>query len=140
MNKLTIAHGYPSAADTAGTVVGPAGLAYDSNNDILYVASEGDDKIYKLKGAGHATSDLGTMGQVIFDDQTVLHGPLGLIFAPNGNLITANADPTHFPPSDRFADSGEAGGKGDAKQALEQGRAHDADSIARPRSRDCGLL
>src|SRR6516164_5999418 len=39
MNKLTIAH-YPSAADTAGTVVGPAGLAYDSANDILYVASE----------------------------------------------------------------------------------------------------
>ena len=99
MNKLTIAHGYPSAADTAGTVVGPAGLAYDSNNDILYVASEGDNKIYKLKGAGHATSDLGTMGQVIFDDQTVLHGPLGLIFAPNGNLIIANADPAHFSPT-----------------------------------------
>ena len=99
LNKLTIAKGYTSAADTAGTVVGPAGLAYDSDNDILYVASEGDDKIYKLKGAGHATSDLGTMGQVIFDDQTVLHGPLGLIFAPNGNLITANADPTHFSPS-----------------------------------------
>jgi hypothetical protein len=29
----------------------------------------------------------------------VLHGPLGLIFAPNGDLITANADPTHFSPT-----------------------------------------
>ena len=29
----------------------------------------------------------------------MLHGPLGLIFAPNGDLITANADPAHFPPS-----------------------------------------
>jgi len=29
----------------------------------------------------------------------VLHGPLGLIFAPNGDLITANADPAHFSPS-----------------------------------------
>jgi hypothetical protein len=34
LNKLTIAKGYTSAADTAGTVVGPAGLAYDSDNDI----------------------------------------------------------------------------------------------------------
>jgi len=93
-----IASGYTSAPDTAGTVVGPAGLAYDRDNDILYVASEGDDAIYKLKGAGHTTKDLGK-GQAIYADHTTLHGPLGLIFAPNGNLITANADPTHFPPS-----------------------------------------
>ena len=99
MNKLTIAHGYPSAADTAGTVVGPAGLAYDSFNDILYVAAEGDNAIYAVKGAGHFTSEHHGKGQVIFDDQTVLHGPLGLIFAPNGNLIIANADPAHFPPT-----------------------------------------
>jgi hypothetical protein len=98
LDQYTIASGYTSAPDTAGTVVGPAGLAYDSYHDILYVASEGDDAIYKLPGAGSATSDLGT-GTVIYGDQTVLHGPLGLIFAPNGDLITANADPTHFPPS-----------------------------------------
>lgn len=98
LKAITIASGYTSAPDTAGTVVGPAGLAYDSDNDVLYVASEGDDAIYKLKDAGHATGNLGK-GQVIYDDQTVLHGPLGLIFAPNGDLITANADPTHFPPS-----------------------------------------
>jgi len=98
LNKITIASGYTSASDAAGTVVGPAGLAYDRYNDILYVAAEGDNAIYKLKGAGRATSDLGK-GQVIYDDQTVLHGPLGLIFAPNGDLITANADPAHFPPS-----------------------------------------
>jgi hypothetical protein len=98
LDKITIASGYTSAPDTAGTVVGPAGLAYDCNSDTLYVAAEGDNAIYALKGAGHATSNLGK-GQVIYNDQTVLHGPLGLIFAPNGDLITANADPTHFPPS-----------------------------------------
>ena len=98
VKATTIASGYNSAPDTAGTVVGPAGLAYDRENDILYVAAEGDDAIYKLKGAGHATGDLGK-GQVVFNDQTVLHGPLGLIFAPNGDLITANADPAAFPPS-----------------------------------------
>ena len=100
LNKITIASGYTSAPDTAGTVVGPAGLAYDSDNDILYVAAEGDNAIYKVEGAGRAipTTNPGK-GQVIYNDQTVLHGPLGLIFAPNGNLITANADPTHFPPT-----------------------------------------
>jgi hypothetical protein len=98
LDAITIASGYTSAPDTAGTVVGPAGLAYDSYHDILYVAAEGDDAIYKLSGAGHATGNLG-IGTLIYGDQTVLHGPLGLIFAPNGDLITANADPAHFPPS-----------------------------------------
>jgi hypothetical protein len=41
LHATTIASGYTSAPDAAGTVVGPAGLAYDSYNDILYVASEG---------------------------------------------------------------------------------------------------
>ena len=98
LKAITIASGYTSAPDAAGTVVGPAGLAYDSDKDILYVAAEGDNAIYKLKGAGQATGNLGK-GKVIYNDQTVLHGPLGLIFASNGDLITANADPAHFPPS-----------------------------------------
>jgi DNA-binding beta-propeller fold protein YncE len=98
LKAITIASGYVSAPDALGTVVGPAGLAYDRDNDTLYVAAEGDDAIYKLTGAGSATHDLGK-GEVIYADQTVLHGPLGLIFAPNGDLITANADPSHFLPS-----------------------------------------
>lgn len=98
LDAITIASGYSSAPDTAGTVVGPAGLAYDLEDDTLYVAAEGDNAIYKLKGAGTTTKNLGK-GQVVFDDQTVLHGPLGLILAPNGDLIMANADPAHFPPT-----------------------------------------
>jgi hypothetical protein len=98
LKATTIANGYTSAPDAAGTVVGPAGLAYDRETDTLYVADEGDDAIYKLKGAGTTTTNLGK-GQVVYNDQTVLHGPLGLIFASNGDLITANADPTHFPPT-----------------------------------------
>ena len=98
LDAITIASGYKSAPDTAGTVVGPAGLAYDAEDDTLYVAAEGDNAIYKLKGAGTTTTNLGK-GKVVFDDQTVLHGPLGLIFAPNGDLIMANADPAHFPPT-----------------------------------------
>jgi DNA-binding beta-propeller fold protein YncE len=100
LDAITIADGYTSAPDTAGTVVGPAGLAYDPVDDTLYVAAEGDNAIYKLKGAGTTTKNLNLgKGKVVFDDQTVLHGPLGLIFAPNGNLIITNADPAHFSPT-----------------------------------------
>ncbi len=51
LNAITIASGYTSAPNLAGTVVGPAGLAYDREDDTLYVAAEGDNAIYKLKGA-----------------------------------------------------------------------------------------
>jgi hypothetical protein len=98
LDAITIASGYKSANDMAGTVVGPAGLAYDCETDTLYVAAEGDNAIYKLKGAGTTTTNLGK-GEVVYDDQKVLHGPLGLIFASNGDLILANADPAHFPPT-----------------------------------------
>ena len=92
-NSMTIAHGYAFGADPAAVVVGPAGLAYDRNRDILYVASELDNEIFELDGAGHTTTDLGT-GTVLFSDSTHLRGPLGLILATNGHLITANADPS----------------------------------------------
>ena len=51
-NSMTIAHGYAFGADPAAVVVGPAGLAYDRNRDILYVASELDNEIFELDGAG----------------------------------------------------------------------------------------
>jgi hypothetical protein len=98
LKATTIASGYTSQPDAAGVVVGPAGLAYDSIRDVLYVAAEGDDAIYALKGAGQATGTLGK-GQLIYGDQTILHGPLGLIIAPDGDLLTANADPAAFPPA-----------------------------------------
>ena len=93
---VTIASGYQVGTDPAAIVVGPAGLAYDSKNDILYVAAEKDNAIFALAGAGTTTTDLGT-GKLVFADSTLLHGPLGLILTPSGHLITANADPQTVP-------------------------------------------
>jgi hypothetical protein len=87
-----IGSGYGFGPDSAAVVVGPAGLAYDASHDILYVASEMDDTIFALHGAGKTKTSLGT-GTVVYQDAAHLHGPLGLIFAPNGNLLVANADP-----------------------------------------------
>ncbi len=90
---VTIASGYSFGTDTAGLVVGPAGLAYDSKKDTLYVASEDDNAIFAVADASKVSSSSG-MGKMIFSDPAHLHGPLGLIIAPNGDLVTANADPT----------------------------------------------
>jgi len=93
VGSLTIAQGYHFGLDPTAVVVGPAGLVYDGDSDTLYVASELDNEIFALQNAGRTTSDLGT-GDVIFSDSTHLRGPLGLISATNGHLITANADPS----------------------------------------------
>jgi len=98
-SPTTIASGFTFGPDSAGLVVGPAGLAYDIKKDILYIASEDDNEIFALANASKLTSSSGT-GLLVFSDATHLHGPLGLIIAPNGDLITANADPAaHVDPT-----------------------------------------
>lgn len=58
---------------------------------MLYVASTGDNAIYAISDAGTTSHHDGT-GKVVYKDDTHLHGPLGLVLAPNGNLITVNGD------------------------------------------------
>jgi hypothetical protein len=95
----TIASQYAFGPDSAGLVVGPAGLAYDSKKDTLYVASEDDNEIFAIADASSVNSSAGK-GTLIYSDDTHLHGPLGLMIAPNGNLVTANADPAaHVDPN-----------------------------------------
>jgi hypothetical protein len=86
-----IASGYSHGFDPAALVIGPTGLAYDRERDTLYVASTGDNKIFSIADARTSRQD-GGQGKVVYHDDTHLHGPLGLILAPNGNLITANGD------------------------------------------------
>jgi hypothetical protein len=90
MNKTRIGSGYAHQPNGAAVVVGPTGLAYDSDHDTLYVASTDDNEIFAIADAGDRTSDAGP-GFVVFADQN-LHGPLGLVLTPKGNLITANGD------------------------------------------------
>lgn len=91
VSKTRIADGYTHQLNAAAVVVGPTGLAYDPVRETLYVASTADNKIFAIADAGDRTSS-GGPGYVVFGDQKQLHGPLGLVLAPNGNLITANGD------------------------------------------------
>lgn len=92
-----IASGYLHRCDPAAFVVGPTGLALDAVNDILFVASTGDNAIFAIHDASVATNDAG-MGQLVVHDRVRLHGPLGLARAGNGDLITSQGDAVNFDP------------------------------------------
>jgi hypothetical protein len=95
LSKTQIQTGFGHRLDNAAFVVGPSGLAYDAANDILYVASSVDNEIFEITSA--------SVGQgvtaLVVNDQTHLHGPLGLLLLPNGNLLVANSDAQNVDPN-----------------------------------------
>ena len=76
ISKTRIGSGFGHQLIPAIVAVGPTGLAYDWNHDVLYVASTADNEIFGIAEAGERTNSAGT-GFVVFNDQTLLHGPLG---------------------------------------------------------------
>jgi hypothetical protein len=91
LSSVTIGSGYGHAPNGPALVVGPTGLAFNPLLDVLYVASTDDNTIYAIPGATILPTSLGK-GIVVFHDNAVLRGPLGLVLLPDGNLITANGD------------------------------------------------
>ncbi|WP_204356173.1 hypothetical protein [Burkholderia sp. JP2-270] len=92
-----IASGYVNRTDPNALVVGPTGLAYDPNVDVLYVASTGDNAVFAIQNAA-STNRNGGVGRMIYFDTKHLHGPLALALAPNGHLVTANGDAVNADP------------------------------------------
>jgi hypothetical protein len=97
-NAVIVGSGYSHRTDPAALVLGPSGLAYDAQHDILYVAESADNAIYALQGVAEATSSQGT-GGMVFNDATKLHGPLDLTLTPSGHLIVANSDGSNADPN-----------------------------------------
>jgi uncharacterized protein (TIGR03118 family) len=89
-SETRIASGFTTRTDPTALLLGPTGLAYDSRTDTLYVASTADNGVFAIRHAGRVEHDEGT-GKLIIKDSH-LRGPLGLILAPNGDLIVANGD------------------------------------------------
>jgi hypothetical protein len=92
-----VASGYAFRCDPSAVVLGPTGLAYDANRDVLYVASTADNKIFAVINAGKIQHGDGT-GPVIYRDSLHLHGPLGLVLAATGHLIVSNGDAVNADP------------------------------------------
>ena len=86
-----IASGYKHSCDPVTFVDAPTGLAYDKHRDVLYVASTLDNKVFAVGDAGDTNHDRG-VGTLVYADNVHLHGPLGMIQAPNGHLVVSNND------------------------------------------------
>lgn len=92
LEKATrIASGYAHRCDPVTFVDAPTGLVYSAKDDRLYVASTADNKVYVVRDAADRDRDNGT-GTVVYEDNAHLHGPLGMVMAPNGHLLVANND------------------------------------------------
>jgi hypothetical protein len=96
-----IAKGYTVEPHAAALILGPTGLAHDTTTDTLYVASTADNAIFAVpKAAMRSGPPPGTgTGPIIFQDKKHLRGPLALVFAPNGDLITSNGDAVNGDPT-----------------------------------------
>lgn len=90
-NAVVIASGYIHRPDPATFEVGPTGLAYDARNEILYVASTGDNEVFAVRNAGTENGSHGR-GILIYADQVHLHGALAMVLAPDGHLLVSNSD------------------------------------------------
>jgi uncharacterized protein (TIGR03118 family) len=93
-----IGSGFGHVPNMGAVVLGPTGLAFDAQHDILYVASTADNSIFAISNAEHRTSDAGT-GRLVYHDDAHLRGPLGLALLPNGDLVTANGDAVNGDPA-----------------------------------------
>lgn len=91
LSTKTIASGYVHRGDPVTLFVAPTGLVYDRRRDILFVASTGDNTVFAVKDAAERKDDDG-VGRIVYQDNVHLHGPLGMVMAPNGHLLVSNND------------------------------------------------
>ncbi len=87
-SEQVIAGGIPWVDSPEALVLGPTGLALAANGT-LYVASTQDNKILAIPAAATRTTAVAHGGTVVTEGGH-LKEPLGLVLAPNGNLITTN--------------------------------------------------
>jgi hypothetical protein len=85
-----IATGFPERTDPAALVVGPTGVALGEEGT-LYVADTQGNRIAAVPGALSRSTPLGEGGTTVAKGG-YLNNPLGLTLAPNGDILTANAD------------------------------------------------
>jgi hypothetical protein len=86
--ETEIAGGFPERGDAAAFVKGPTGLALGPSGT-LYVADNIGNRVTSIPGALTLAHSAGTGTTLSEGGQ--LANPLGLVLAPNGNLLAANA-------------------------------------------------
>jgi hypothetical protein len=88
LSEQVIANGIPWVDSAEALVLGPTGLALASNGT-LYVASTEDNKILAISEATTRTTPAEKGGAVLTEGGH-LKEPLGMVLAPNGDIVTTN--------------------------------------------------
>jgi hypothetical protein len=92
--STVIASGFPERTDPAALVIGPTGVAFDNITGTLFVADSLGNRIAAVPKAltrNDAATDADQTIQTISVGH-LLNDPLGLVFAPGGDLIAANGN------------------------------------------------
>jgi hypothetical protein len=86
--ETTIAAGFPERPDASAFIKGPTGLALGSSGT-LYVGNNLNNAVNEISDATTRTSSAGTGSVLTSGGQ--LANPLGMVTAPDGDLLVANA-------------------------------------------------
>lgn len=87
-SNTVIAKGFPEKTDPNALVIGPTGVGLGSNGN-LYVADSNGNRIAAIPAAMTRTTALGGGGTTVTSGQKI-KDPLGLVIAPNGDIVNAN--------------------------------------------------
>jgi hypothetical protein len=89
LSQQVVANGIPWRDDKTALAIGPTGVAV-AKNGTLYVADTLESRIIAIPNAMTRTTPLFDKG-VTLTSGGHLNQPLGLILAPNGDILTTNA-------------------------------------------------
>ncbi len=87
LNSDVIGSGFPEALNSSALVIGPTGVGL-GDNGVLYVADTLDNRIAGISNALYGISGAGP-GFTVSRGHN-LNGELGLVIAPNGDILTVN--------------------------------------------------
>jgi hypothetical protein len=93
-----VANGYATQTSTSALVLGPTGMAYNARANLLYVASTADNAIYAIPNASSLNGPI-NRGIAVVQNNASLQGPIGIAFAPNGDLLVTNGDAVNTDPN-----------------------------------------
>jgi len=85
-----IGSGFSERTDPNALVIGPTGVALDSDSDFLYVADSLNNRIASIPNPLSRKTSAET-GSTVSQGGN-LNDPLGMVRAPNGNLVAANGN------------------------------------------------
>lgn len=89
-SMTVIGSGFAERTDPAALVIGPTGVGLSPQQDVLYVADTLNNRIVEIDGPLDRTNSAGT--GIKLSQNGTLNGPLGLVVAPNGDILTVNAN------------------------------------------------